>query len=112
MKYLMLLIYMSFFSFVTPNFLLADNVDYVCLKTDKIKSIKFKKDFMVFETNKKQKYNISCKGAGNLNFESPIIIEPQKLGYKICSNDVLKLRNKTCFIDKIELVKKDTEVNS
>ena len=69
-------------------------------------------DFMVFETNKKQKYNISCKGAGNLNFESPIIIEPQKLGYKICSNDVLKLRNKTCFIDKIELVKKDNEVNS
>ena len=112
MKYLLLFIYMIVFSFLTPNFLLAENADYVCLKTDKIKSIKFKKDFMVFETNKKQKYNISCKGSGNLSFESPIIIEPQKLGYKICSNDVLKLRNKTCFIDKIELVKKDTEVNS
>ena len=44
-----------------------------------------------------------------LNFENPVIIEPQKMGNKICSNDVLKLRNKTCFIDKIEAVKKDSE---
>ncbi len=112
MKYLLPIICLIVFCFGIPNFLLAEKSDYVCLKTDKIKSINFKKDFMVFETNKKQKYNISCKGAGNLNFESPVIIEPQKMGYKICSNDVLKLRNKTCFIDKIELVKKDTEVNS
>ena len=47
MKYLLLFIYMIVFSFLTPNFLLADNVDYVCLKTEKIKSIKFKKDFIV-----------------------------------------------------------------
>ena len=109
MKYLLLFIYTIVFIFVAPNFLLAESNDYVCLKTDKIKSIRFKKDYMVFETSKKQKYNISCKGSGNLNFESPVIIEPQKLGYRICSNDVLKLRNKTCFIEKIELVKEKKE---
>ena len=50
---------------------------------------------------KKNKYNETCRGPGNLNFENPLIIEPQKMGNKICSNDVLKLRHKTCFIDTI-----------
>ena len=96
----------------SPFNLVAETKDIVCLKTDKIKSIKFEKKVLVFEMNKKNKFNISCKGAGTLTFESPVLIEPQKMGFKICSNDVLKLRNKTCFIDKIEPVKKDEEVNS
>ena len=96
----------------SPTNLVAENSDIVCLKTNKIKSIKFEKKVLVFETTKKNKFNVSCKGAGTLTFESPMIIEPQKMGFKICSNDVLQLRNKTCFIDKIEPVKKDEEVNS
>jgi hypothetical protein len=28
------------------------------------------------------------------------------MGYKICSNDVLKLKNYSCFIDKITLLEK------
>ena len=67
---------------------------------------------MIYTVQKREKYNITCKGSGYLNFENPVIIEPQKMGNKICSNDVLKLRNKTCFIDKIEAVKKDSEENS
>ena len=98
--------------FASPINLVAENSDIVCLKTDKIKSIKFEKKVLIFETTKKEKFNISCKGAGTLTFESPLIIEPQKMGFKICSNDVLQLRNKTCFIDKIEPVKKDEETNS
>ena len=101
-----------FFILASPIILLAEKEDIVCLKTDKIKSIKFKKKVMVFETMNKDKFNISCKGVGTLSFESPLIIEPQKMGFKICSNDVLQLRNKTCFIDKIELIKKDEKVNS
>ena len=92
--------------------ILADTDEIVCLKTDKIRSVDFKKDFMVFEMQKKQKYNVTCKGPGNLNFQNPVIIEPQKMGNKICSNDVLKLRNKTCFIDKIvlnEVIDKQSE---
>ena len=91
---------------------LADDNKIVCLKSDKIRSVDFKKDYMIFEMQKRDKYNITCKGSGYLNFENPVIIEPQKMGNKICSNDVLKLRNKTCFIDKIELVKKDPEEKS
>jgi len=92
--------------------ILADDNKIVCLKSDKIRSVDFKKDYMIFEMQKRDKYNITCKGSGYLNFENPVIIEPQKMGNKICSNDVLKLRNKTCFIDKIELVKEDSEANS
>jgi len=45
-----------------------------------------------------------------LTFQSPLVIEPQKMGYKICSNDVLKLKEYSCFIDKIELlVEKDVK---
>ena len=91
---------------------LADENEIVCLKSDKIRSVDFKKNYMIFEMQKREKYNITCKGSGYLNFENPVIIEPQKMGNKICSNDVLKLRNKTCFIDKIEAVKKDSEENS
>tara|TARA_B100001996_G_scaffold343520_1_gene298695 strand:+ start:145 stop:471 length:327 start_codon:yes stop_codon:yes gene_type:complete len=108
MKNLLILI----FIFVLPINLLAEKNSIVCLKTNKIKSIKFEKKVLVFETTKKDKFNISCKGAGTLTFESPVIIEPQKMGFRICSNDVLQLRNKTCFIDKIEPVKKDEETNS
>ncbi len=92
--------------------ILADEKEIVCLKSDKIRSVDFKKDYMIFEMQKRDKYNITCKGSGYLNFQNPVIIEPRKMGNKICSNDALKLRNKTCFIDKIELVKKDSEVDS
>ena len=103
MKYSMSLL----FSFIVifSSVILADTDEIVCLKTNKIRSVDFKKDFLVFEMQKKQKYNVTCKGPGYLKFENPLIIEPQKMGNKICSNDVLKLRNKTCFIDKIVLNK-------
>ena len=99
------------FLIINSNSTLAEDIKPICLKTDKIHSVKFKKDFMIFEMQRREKFNVSCRGPGNLNFENPIIIEPQKMGRKICSNDVLKLRNKTCFIDKItphEESKKDT----
>tara|TARA_B100000941_G_scaffold258184_1_gene208436 strand:+ start:26 stop:367 length:342 start_codon:yes stop_codon:yes gene_type:complete len=99
------------FLIINPNSTLAEGNKLICLKTDKIRSVNFKKDFMIFEMQRREKFNVSCKGSSYLNFENPIIIEPQKMGRKICSNDVLKLRNKTCFIDKIvphEESKKDT----
>ena len=99
MKYSLSLLF-SLILVVFSSSILADTDEIVCLKTDKIRSVDFKKDFMVFEMQKRQKYNVTCKGPGNLNFENPVIIEPQKMGNKICSNDVLKLRHKTCFFDK------------
>jgi|TARA_B100001996_G_scaffold62731_1_gene44944 hypothetical protein len=111
MKYSLSLLF-SLILVVFSSAILADTDEIVCLKTDKIRSVDFKKDFMVFEMQKRQKYNVTCKGPGNLNFENPVIIEPQKMGNKICSNDVLKLRYKTCFIDKIvlnEVIDKQSE---
>ena len=111
MKYSLSLLF-SLILIVFSSAILADTDEIVCLKTDKIRSVDFKKDFMVFEMQKRQKYNVTCKGPGNLNFENPVIIEPQKMGNKICSNDVLKLRHKTCFIDKIvlnEVIDKQSE---
>ena len=89
MKYSLSLLF-SLMLVVFSSTILADTDEIVCLKTDKIRSVDFKKDFMVFEMQKRQKYNVTCKGPGNLNFENPLIIEPQKMGNKICSNDVLK----------------------
>ena len=111
MKYSLSLLF-SFILVLFSSTILADTDEIVCLKTDKIRSVDFKKDFMVFEMQKRQKYNVTCKGPGYLNFQNPVIIEPQKMGNKICSNDVLKLRNKTCFIDKIvlnEVIDKQSE---
>ena len=99
------------FLIINPNSTLAEDNKRICLKTDKIRSVDFKKDFMIFEMQKKNKYNVTCRGPGNLNFENPLIIEPQKMGNKICSNDVLKLRHKTCFIDTI-IAHKDIDKES
>ena len=110
LKYTFFLFFILMITFSVAT--LADEKEIVCLKSDKIRSVDFKKDYMIFEMQKRDKYNITCKGSGYLNFENPVIIEPQKMGNKICSNDVLKLRNKNCFIDKIELVKEDSEANS
>ena len=59
--------FMIAFSVIT----LADDNKIVCLKSDKIRSVDFKKDYMIFEMQKRDKYNITCKGSGYLNFENP-----------------------------------------
>ena len=59
---------------------------------------------LIFENRKDLNYTVTCKGSHHLTFQSPLVIEPQKMGYKICSNDVLKLKEYSCFIDKIELL--------
>tara|TARA_B100000768_G_C11185816_1_gene335018 strand:- start:371 stop:697 length:327 start_codon:yes stop_codon:yes gene_type:complete len=76
----------------------------ICFDTKNIENIKFKKDFLIFENRKDLNYTVTCKGNRHLTFQSPLVIEPQKMGYKICSNDVLKLKEYSCFIDKIELL--------
>ena len=60
----------------------------------------------IYIQNNKEKFNVYCKGKFSLTFQSPIIYEPQKMGFKICYNDVLKLKQSTCFIDKIVPVEK------
>ena len=76
----------------------------VCFKTKDIENILFKKDHLIFENRRNVNYSITCKGSRHLTFQHPLIIEPIKMGYKICSNDVLKLKNYSCFIDKITLL--------
>jgi|TARA_B100001175_G_C19338340_1_gene556125 hypothetical protein len=76
----------------------------VCFDTKDIENIKFKKDFLLFQNRKDINYTLTCKGKRHLTFQSPLIMEPQKMGYKICSNDVLKLKDYSCFIDEISLV--------
>tara|TARA_E500000331_G_scaffold351941_1_gene399556 strand:- start:5992 stop:6321 length:330 start_codon:yes stop_codon:yes gene_type:complete len=76
----------------------------ICFDTKDIENIKFKKDFLLFQNKKDINYTLTCKGKRYLTFQSPLIIEPQKMGYKICSNDVLKLKDYSCFIDEISLV--------
>ena len=76
----------------------------ICFDTKDIENIKFKKDFLLFQNKKDINYTLTCKGKRHLTFQSPLIIEPQKMGYKICSNDVLKLKDYSCFIDEISLV--------
>ena len=72
--------------------------------TKDIENIRFKKDFLLFQNRKNINYTVTCKGNRHLSFQSPLIIDPQKMGYKICSNDVLKLKEYSCFIDEITLV--------
>ena len=80
----------------------------ICFDTKDIENIKFKKDFLLFQNKKDINYTLTCKGKRHLTFQSPLIIEPQKMGYKICSNDVLKLKDYSCFIDQISLVATET----
>ena len=47
---------------------LADENEIVCLKSDKIRSVDFKKDYMIFEMQKREKYNITCKGSECVSF--------------------------------------------
>ena len=44
--------------------ILADDNKIVCLKSDKIRSVDFKKDYMIFEMQKRDKIYITCKGSG------------------------------------------------
>ena len=37
---------------------LADENEIVCLKSDKIRSVDFKKDYMIFEMQKREKQNL------------------------------------------------------
>ena len=78
----------------------------ICFKTNDIENILFKKDHLIFENRRNINYSLTCKGSRHLTFQHPLIIEPIKMGYKICSNDVLKLKNYSCFIDKITLLEK------
>tara|TARA_B000000475_G_scaffold217637_1_gene180226 strand:- start:161 stop:484 length:324 start_codon:yes stop_codon:yes gene_type:complete len=78
----------------------------ICFKTKDIENILFKKDHLIFENRRNINYSLTCKGSRHLTFQHPLIIEPIKMGYKICSNDVLKLKNYSCFIDKITLLEK------
>lgn len=82
----------------------AKSEERVCFKTKDIENILFKKDHLIFENRRNVNYSLTCKGSRHLTFQHPLIIEPIKMGYKICSNDVLKLKNYSCFIDKITLL--------
>ena len=96
---ILLLISLAIIS-ITPVFA----SERVCFDTKDIENIKFKKDFLLFQNRKDINYTLTCKGKRYLTFQSPLIMEPQKMGYKICSNDVLKLKDYSCFIDEISLV--------
>tara|TARA_B110000014_G_scaffold237417_1_gene203332 strand:+ start:502 stop:822 length:321 start_codon:yes stop_codon:yes gene_type:complete len=96
---ILLLISLAIIS-ITPVFA----SERVCFDTKDIENIKFKKDFLLFQNRKDINYTLTCKGKRHLTFQSPLIMEPQKMGYKICSNDVLKLKDYSCFIDEISLV--------
>jgi len=80
-----------------------------CFKIRDIENILYKKDKLIFENRKNVSYSLTCKGSRNLTFQYPLIIEPIKMGNKICSNDVLKLKDYSCFIDKITLLEKDED---
>ena len=81
----------------------------ICFKTQDIENILFKKDRLIFENRRNVNYSLTCKGSRHLTFQHPLIIEPVKMGYKICSNDVLRLKNYSCFIDKITLLEEDQD---
>ena len=66
MKYSLFILF-SLLLNASSTHILADTEEIVCLKTDKIRSVDFKKDFMIFEMQKKNKYNVTCRGPGNLN---------------------------------------------
>jgi len=96
----MLLLLSLCIAFINPLF--AN--ERICFDTKDIENIRFKKDFLLFQNRKNIDYTVTCKGNRHLSFQSPLIIDPQKMGYKICSNDVLKLKEYSCFIDEITLV--------
>ena len=96
----MLLLLSLFIAFINPLFA----SERICFDTKDIENIRFKKDFLLFQNRKNINYTVTCKGNRHLSFQSPLIIDPQKMGYKICSNDVLKLKEYSCFIDEITLV--------
>ena len=99
-------IYVSYFNILAlfPHLITHFPVrEYVLILRD-IENIKFKKDYLLFKNKKNLNYSVTCKGNRHLTFQSPLIIEPQKMGYKICSNDVLKLKEYSCFIDEIKLI--------
>jgi len=81
----------------------------VCFDTKDIDSIIFKKDYLLFKNRKNVNYSLTCKGKRHLTFQSPLIIDPQKMGYKICSNDVIKLKEYSCFVDEIMLIEEKKE---
>ena len=81
----------------------------ICFKTKDIENILFKKDRLIFENSRNVNYSLTCRGSRHLTFQNPLVIEPIKMGYKICSNDVLKLKNYSCFIDKITLLEEDKD---
>jgi len=101
---ILLLISLAIIS-ITPVFA----SERVCFDTKDIENIKFKKDFLLFQNRKDINYTLTCKGKRHLTFQSPLIMEPQKMGYKICSNDVLKLKDYSCFIDEISLVVEESK---
>ena len=96
-------IFILIFALIAP-FDHAQSSERICFDTKDIENIKFKKDFLLFQNRKNLNYSVTCKGNRHLTFQSPLIIEPQKMGYKICSNDVLKLKEYSCFIDEIKLI--------
>tara|TARA_B100000768_G_scaffold57145_1_gene55493 strand:- start:189 stop:512 length:324 start_codon:yes stop_codon:yes gene_type:complete len=96
-------VFILIFAFIS-NFNHALSSERVCFDTKDIENIKFKKDYLLFKNRKNLNYSVTCKGNRHLTFQSPLIIEPQKMGYKICSNDVLKLKEYSCFIDEIKLI--------
>ena len=101
MKNLNILLLLSLCTaFINPLFA----SERICFDTKDIENIRFKKDFLLFQNRKNINYTVTCKGNRHLSFQSPLIIDPQKMGYKICSNDVLKLKEYSCFIDEITLV--------
>ena len=87
----------------------SNSDERICFKTRDIENILFKKDKLIFENRRNVSYSLTCKGSRHLTFQHPLIIEPIKMGYKICSNDVLKLKNYSCFIEKITLLKIDKD---
>ena len=89
--------------------LVAKSEERICFKTKDIENILFKKDQLIFENRRNVNYSLTCRGSRHLTFQNPLVIEPIKMGYKICSNDVLKLKNYSCFIDKITLLEKDKD---
>ena len=60
MKNILIAIFLLSFLINTP--LIADEEsEKICFKTREIKSIQFKKKFLVFELNNKEKFNVYCK---------------------------------------------------
>ena len=94
---------------VNSKEIISNSDERICFKTRDIENILFKKDKLIFENRRNVSYSLTCKGSRHLTFQHPLIIEPIKMGYKICSNDVLRLKDYSCFIDKITLLEKNED---